>query len=58
MTDPWIEAGDEVGVVLVQPDGGAEVGLRPLHPRPRHLDGELFHVLDREGRAGVRDTQY
>lgn len=40
-----IEAGDKVGVVLVQPDGGAQVGLRLLRLGVRHPQLELAALL-------------
>lgn len=42
---PRLVARDPVRGVGVQPHGGAEVGLRPLHLRPRHLYREPLHVL-------------
>ena len=43
-----IEAGDKVRVVLVQPDGGAEVGLRLLRLGVGHAQLKLAPLLGAE----------
>lgn len=53
-----IEAGDKVGVVLVQPDGGAQVGLRLLRLGVRHPQLELAALLGAGNRKNEQICNY